>query len=273
MQFLVDRGTDRLAVRRHDNPRADTVIVIFPAMGVPAGYYDRFAAALVGAGYEVAVADLRGTGDSTPRPTRASAYGYADLADDVGAVLESLADRRAGRRTLLLGHSLGGQACVLRLARSSASVDGLVLIGVGLPYWRSYDRRRLGVYGFTQAIAATSALLGIWPGWGFGGRQARGVIRDWGHTARHGVFPGGLGEERLAGISVPVLAISVDDDRYTPPSTTDHLTAKLTGSVVTRHHLSRDEAGVALDHFRWVKAGSAISRRIDTWLGDRVIAD
>ncbi|GAB3957438.1 hypothetical protein GCM10027614_72910 [Micromonospora vulcania] len=110
----------------------------------------------------------------------------------MGDVLSALKPRLDGRTRLLLGHSLGGQAALLHLAlHGSAAVDGLALIAVGVPHWRSYPGARgLGVLPYTQGIAATAALLGVWPGWGFGGRQARGVIRDWAYTARTGRFPG-----------------------------------------------------------------------------------
>jgi predicted alpha/beta hydrolase len=158
-------------------------------MGVPGGYYERLAVSFGDAGFAVAVADLRGTGESIPTPSRGSLYGYQELVDDIGAVLEALAPQREGRKTILLGHSLGGQACVMRLARSQQGVDGLVLVAVGMPYWRIYGRQRLGVFGYTQGITALTALLRVWPGWSFGGKQARGVIRDWGYTGRHGAFP------------------------------------------------------------------------------------
>ncbi|MEV0455465.1 alpha/beta hydrolase family protein [Catellatospora methionotrophica] len=273
MQLTVDRGSDRLGVQLHpaQDPAAP-LIVVFPAMGVPAGYYTRFAHALNAAGLGVAVADLRGTGTSAPPPSRASRYGYPELADDVDAVLDALAEHRAGRRTILLGHSLGGQVCVLHLAREAArgaghSVDGLVLIAVGLPYWRAYPRRGLGVLAMTQFVNAVSGLLRVWPGWGFGGRQARGVIKDWAFTARRGSFPAHLGATAgLAAVDLPVLAISVDDDQYTPPETTDHLVAALTGAKVRREHLTAADAAVPLDHFKWVKAGAALAPRITAWL-------
>jgi predicted alpha/beta hydrolase len=221
------------------------------------------------------VTDLRGTGASTPKPSRASRYGYADLAGDVGAVLDALKDRRAGRRTVLIGHSLGGQACALHLALTPEStVDGLVFVAVGLPYWRGYQgNRRASVFAFTQGIGVISAVLGVWPGWGFGGRQARGVMRDWAYTARNGRFPSlnsggarhGAGhdpEAALARIDVPVLAVSVEHDQYTPPATTDLLCAKLTAAPVTREHYTLAEAGGPLDHFTWARSGGPLARRI-----------
>jgi predicted alpha/beta hydrolase len=168
---------------------------------------------------------------------------------------------------LLLGHSLGGQVALLHLALTEQSnVDGVVLVAVGLPYFRSYRRgRRLAVLGFTQYIAGVSALLRIWPGWGFGGRQARGVIRDWGHTARTGRFPAMRGVDVEAGlrrVQTPTLAVSVDHDQFTPAPTLDHLVAKLTAAPVVREHYSTEQAGAPLDHFLWVRAAAPLASRI-----------
>jgi predicted alpha/beta hydrolase len=278
MQLTIDRGGDQLNVTVHPAAEMDApLVVIMPAMGVPGGYYGRLAPAFHQAGLSLAIADLRGNGASTPKPSRASRYGYDELTDDVAAVLDALRAQQPGRRTVLLGHSLGGQISLLHLARATArgAVDpdfaGLALIAVGLPYWRDYPARvRLGVLGYTQAINLVSAALRFWPGWTFGGRQARGVIRDWAYTARTGGFPAALGPEAtgsgLAAIRTPVLAISVDHDQYTPPATTDQLVAMLPGAKVRREHLTVLDAGVPLDHFIWVKAGPVVAARLADWL-------
>jgi predicted alpha/beta hydrolase len=262
----VERGADRIAVHRYPIP-ADPVaaVVVWPAMGVPAGYYRPFAQELVGAGLAVVVADLRGTGGSTPPASRRSRYRFADLVDDIGAVQEALRSTVDGRRTLLIGHSLGGQAALLHCALSDDStVDGLVLVGVGLPYFRVYPgRRSVGVLAMTQSIVAATETLGVWPGWGFGGRQARGVIRDWGYTARHGRYPRLRGvdvEAALREVRTPVLAVDIAHDTLTPQSTVDHLVAKLRSAPVTREHYAVE--GERLDHFRWVRASGPLAARI-----------
>jgi predicted alpha/beta hydrolase len=265
-QEYLDRGNDRLGL--HVYPSADDApaVVIWPAMGTPARFYRQFAAKLGAAGLAVFVVDLRGTGTSTPVPSRSSRYGYADLAGDVGAVLDHLKPRLDGRRRYLLGHSLGGQACALHLGlHGDADVDGLILVAVGLPYFRLYPGpRQLGLLGFTQWISATSAVLGVWPGWGFGGRQARGVIRDWGYTARHGRFPrldGIDAEAALTAVRTPVLAISVERDQFTPPGTLDHLCRKLAAAPVERVHLPGE-----LDHFSWVRASEPVVERVTAFI-------
>jgi predicted alpha/beta hydrolase len=269
-QEWVDRGTDRLGLHIYPDPGDRPLVVVWPAMGVPARYYRPFAADLLSAGFAVVVADLRGTGSSTPRPSRSSRYGYAELVADVGAVLDTLKPSTDGRPVLLLGHSLGGQACAVHLALSGedSMVDGLVLVGVGLPYWRDYRSGARTVLPMTQGINAVSAVLGVWPGWGFGGRQARGVIRDWAHTARTGRYPALDGvdvEAALAAVRTPVLAVTVEHDQYTPPSTLDRICGKMRAAPVEREHYTVVRAGGQLDHFRWVRAAGPLAGRIATF--------
>ncbi|WP_213450724.1 alpha/beta hydrolase family protein [Rhizomonospora bruguierae] len=275
MPEFVERGADRVALHHYPEPEGVAgapVAVLWPAMGVPARYYRPFAEQLRAAGLAVVVADLRGTGASTPPPGRRSRYGYPELVADVAAVQAALAGRLAGRRVLLVGHSLGGQACLMHLATSGdggpgdPTVDGLVLVGVGLPHWRLYRGvNRYGVRLSIGAIRAASAVLGVWPGWGFGGRQARGVIRDWSYTARTGRFPR-LGETDpeagLAGVTVPVLAVDIEGDGLTPAAVLDHLCAKLPNARVKRETYTRAEAGAPLDHFRWARAAGPLATRI-----------
>jgi predicted alpha/beta hydrolase len=250
----VERGTDRLALHVYPDTGGPVALVL-PAMGVPARYYRPFAEHLRGFGFTVVVADLRGTGDSTPHPSRRSRYGYAELVDDIAAVRDTLPK---GRTTVLIGHSLGGQVALLSQAREQ-TVDGLVLVATGLPYFRAYPGwRRLWALALTQGIAAATALLGVWPGWGFGGRQARGVIRDWAYTARHGRYPRDA-EAALRSMGTPVLAVTVTGDTYTPPGTTGHLVGKLAAAPVTR------EVHEGPDHFRWVRASAGLAERIAAW--------
>ncbi|MGN9912298.1 alpha/beta hydrolase family protein [Phytohabitans sp. LJ34] len=269
VQEHLDRGTDRLGLQVYPEPDgvADApVVVVWPAMGVRARYYRPLAASLRQAGLAPVVIDLRGTGASTPAPSRSSRYGYADLAADIGAVQEALKPRLDGRRRLVLGHSLGGQAALLHeaLRPGDSTVDGVVLVAVGLPYWRTYPRRRLGVLAMTQSIGATSAVMRVWPGWSFGGRQASGVMRDWAHTARTGRFPHLDGvdvEAALREVRTPVLAISIDHDQYTPHETLDHLCAKLESAPLVRERHTIPGA----DHFTWVRDADGIAARVAEW--------
>jgi predicted alpha/beta hydrolase len=273
VQEFLDRGGERLGLHVYPDSPDAPVVVLWPAMGVPARYYRPFARQLTDRGLSVVVVDLRGTGSSQPAPSRRSAYGYAELTSDVAAVLAALKPRTDGRRVFLLGHSLGGQICTLHLALTGdQSVDGLILVAVGLPWYRLYPgRRRWGVLGFTQTIAGLSAVLRVWPGWRFGGRQSRGVMRDWGYTARHGRFPrldGTDVEAALGQVRTPVLAVSVADDQFTPASLLDHLCTRL-GGPVQRVHITAADAGAAIDHFSWVRANVPVVARVCAFVSDR----
>jgi len=259
----VDRGTDRLALHTYPHDGSGPAVLFLPAMGVPARYYRPFATALAAHGLAVSVADLRGTGASTPAPSRATRYGYAELTADIGALLERL----DGRPVVLAGHSLGGQAALLHAAvHRPPKVVGLALVAVGIPYWRGgYGRRGFGLLPFTQGIAATAAVLGYWPGWGFGGRQARGVMSDWAYSARTGRYrpvDGTDPEQALNDLTTPVLMVSVEQDAYTPAPIVDFTASKLRSAPVERDHFDAERAGAPLDHFRWARAGTAIAARV-----------
>jgi predicted alpha/beta hydrolase len=262
-------GGDSLALHSYPDDGTAPMALILPAMGVPARYYRHFAAELHAAGFAVVALDLRGNGASTPRPSRATRYGYSDLVDDVAAVCDALIERRAGRPLLLVGHSLGGQIGLLHAANDPAGIAGVVLVAAAIPYWRAYPgRRRYGLLGMTQYIAATSAVLGVWPGWGFGGRQAGRVMTDWARTARTGTYGNLSGaDEALAKLSVPVLAISFEGDNLVPAPVVDNYIGLVRAAPVERAHITAADLGAPGDHFTWTRMSSPVVNRITRFAG------
>lgn len=266
VQDHIDHDGQRLGVHRY--PAADgPSVLLLPAMGVPAGYYRRFALELSALGLGVAVADLRGTGASTPRAVRAQRYGYAELVADVPVVLDHLHGHGfLDRPLLLIGHSLGGHVGSLHLATEPSSpVRAMALIACGIPWHRVYGWRAPMVHGMATGLRATARVLGHWPGVGFAGRQTHGVIRDWAHTVHTGRLPGPGGmdtDAALAGVRRPVYAVTVADDQFTPPATTEHMVGKFASSAVSTHHYTVEEAGGKLDHFLWARSSAALAGRI-----------
>lgn len=267
VEYLPLASGDSLAVHSYPDDGSAPMALILPAMGVPARYYRHFAAELHKAGFAVVALDLRGNGASTPRPSRRTRYGYADLVDDVATVCAALAERRAGRPLVLVGHSLGGQIGLLHAANDPAGIAGVVLVAAAIPYWRAYPgRRRLGLWAMTQSIGAVSAVLGVWPGWGFGGRQAGRVMTDWARTARtggYGNLPGA--DEALAKLSVPVLAISIEGDSLVPAPVVDNYATLFSTAPVERTHFGEAEFGTPTNHFTWTRMSEPVANRISAF--------
>ncbi|WP_043733673.1 alpha/beta hydrolase family protein [Nocardia asiatica] len=262
-------------VHRHtvtpDAPRP--VLVIVPGLGVPAGYYELFASALAARGFDVAIGEMRGNGDSRPKPSAASTFGYHELVSvDFPAIFEVVREQFPDSTPYLLGHSMGGQLGVMYAARIRGRLGGLILIASGTPYYRGY--RGLSGPGMlvgTAAISLTASLAGFWPGdrvtMGFG-RQSKVLISDWARLARTGRFvPVGADidyEERIARLRLPVLSITMTGDDLTPPSSADHLLEKLPNAEVTRWRQPEP-----LGHNGWIRQYGSTVDQIEKWLRDR----
>lgn len=252
----------------------DPVAIFLPALGVAAGYYGPFAAALAAEGVATLVADFPGQGVSRPLASRRNDFGYAAVSDDVVAATVAVAQERyPGRRLAFIGHSFGGQVAIIHLAAHPSIVNALVLIGSGSPYWRGFPRR-FRLLAQTQLLGAVAALRGHWPGdrWGFGGRQPRRLMREWARFARRGdlVVDSGptAAEPDFAGIDLPVLAVTLDNDSLAPQGSVDNLAGKLVGARVEHRFVSRaaGEEGPAFDHFTWARHPGSFAAEVATWL-------
>ncbi|MGX7826486.1 alpha/beta hydrolase family protein [Actinokineospora sp. 24-640] len=245
-------------------------IVIWPAMGVAARHYARFAEALTTAGFAVLVVDLPGQGASLPRASRAPGIGYHGLAAWCFPAITAVArDRSPGAALAHLGHSLGGQVMLLAEARE-ADADALVLVASGTPHARAFGGvRGLGVRLWAGVMRAVTAMAGYWPGhrMGFGGRQSKALVRDWSHTVLTGAFAPAHAdvdyEQALRGVTVPVLAVTVEGDDLAPPRAVAALCAKAPHARVDWRHFDPPEA---VDHIRWTRQGQALAPVVAEWL-------
>ncbi|MBM4508585.1 alpha/beta fold hydrolase [Rhodococcus hoagii] len=130
-------------VRLFPGPEGAPVVVIVPGLGIPGAFYDRFANSIVDHGFCAATCELRGQGDSRPRPSASSAFGYQEWC--------RWTCRRCSRwfgsgstpaRPFLLGHSMGGQLGVMYAARIRGRLGGLILVASGSPYYRGFPGTR-----------------------------------------------------------------------------------------------------------------------------------
>ncbi|QIS23140.1 alpha/beta hydrolase family protein [Nocardia terpenica] len=254
-----------------DAPRA--VIVIVPGLGVPGAFYGDVARELAGRGFDVAVGELRGNGDSRPTPSASSTYGYHELvAVDFPAMFEVVRTRFPASTPYLLGHSMGGQLAVMYAARVRGRLGGLILIASGTPYFRGYGGiARPAMLLAPAAVSLTANLAGFWPGdritaGGFG-RQSKVLISDWARLARTGRFaPAGADidyDERIARLRLPVLSITIEGDDLTPRGSAGHLLEKLPAARVTTWHQPE-----ALGHNGWITEPGSTVDRIEKWVRD-----
>jgi predicted alpha/beta hydrolase len=254
-----DEGTSfRVSLARAADPGAPVVLVA-PAMGMGARYYLPLVEALAASGVHGAVAEQRGHETEGGRvPGRDYDFGYAELLDDLTAAVAAVRAELPGAPLHLLGHSLGGQIATMYAALHP--VDGLVLVASSTPYWRHWGPRLLAAgHGFPLV----ARMVGHFPGArvGFAGREARGVIRDWGRLARTDRFP--IADDRVAAIEAPLLVISVEGDTLGVPRAIAGLADRMPRAAVTRAHLDED----GIDHMRWARQPESVVPLIGKWLG------
>ena len=257
----------RFAVTLHPAAAAGPVVLVVPAMGMPAGYYGKLATALADAGWSTAVMEQRGHEETGGRrPGRRHDFGYADLVDDIDAAASLLA--ADGDGLVLLGHSLGGQVGSAYAASHPDRLTGLILVASGSVHWRLWSPAFLVL---SQGFGLLAQAVGHFPGTrlGFAGREARGVMRDWARFARTERLA--FGRPRvdhstaLSRLDLPTLAISVEGDTLAPPASVDGLVAMMPSADVTRIHLDVD----GVDHFRWARQPESVLPTITRWLEAR----
>lgn len=251
----------------HDN------IVLMAALGVQARFYLPLAIALRDGGFNVALIEQRGHGDSSLRASRDTDFGFRDaLVDDIPAVIDWLTTHAPGLRCLLMGHSLGGHYAAITAGRLPEHVQGVILVACGSPWIDAFSgktRRQLQV--LVKLIPLFGSLLGYYPGdrLGFGGREARTLMNDWLALAKTNVYSAfGLNADLDAGIAQytgPVLSLRMTDDPFAPEAAMAAVTGKFSSSQITKVVIDARELGDNADHFRWARTPAAIVRRVQQW--------
>lgn len=243
------------------------VVLIVPAMGVPARFYVPLAESLVRRGLHAVTVDLRGIGSSNRRASRRTDFGYAEMVEsDLPAAVTVVRARFPHSPLWLLGHSLGGQLSALYLARNPDAAQGLLLVASASIHYKTWPANgRWGLLAFSQFFALIASVLGYLPGkrLGFGGLEAKTVIHDWARLGRRGVFaPSGSSfdyEAALRALARPVLGLSLAGDLYAPRAGMAALLGKMPSAQVEHRHLDADDlGGKRLDHFNWVKSPDAL---------------
>lgn len=124
--FLNSADHLRLFWQRFTPPRAKATVLVLHGAGDHGGRYPALTTALVHAGFQVALLDLRGHGQSDGRRWYIDAF--TDYLHDVDAFVAKLSqDGMAGERLFAVGHSQGGLLASLWAMRHARLLSGLVL--------------------------------------------------------------------------------------------------------------------------------------------------
>jgi predicted alpha/beta hydrolase len=252
-----------LLARIPDSPRA--ALLWLPALGVAAKHYLPFAETLAARGIAVFLHEWRGNGSSNLRAGRKCDWGYRELFADIAAGEAAIDAHVPGLPRILGGHSLGGQLACCRLALAPRSARSLWLVASGAPYWRSFPAPTRWwlpfAYRFLPWLADRRGAL---PGRrvGFGGNEARGVIRDWSRTALAGRYAAaGMDfdfERALAAVDVEARAVVMARDWLGPPGSLRFLLGKMPAVHARIETLEAIAPGIVADHFCWLKAPDAV---------------
>ena len=254
-------------------PRAPQASLLWlPALGVAAKHYLPFAEALAARGIAVFVHEWRGNGGSSLRADRTHDWGYRELLfRDLPSSEAAVAEQLPGLPRILGGHSLGGQLACCRLGLLSREAAAelptrLWLVASGAPYWRAFPSRTRWwlpfAYRFLPWLADRRGAL---PGRrvGFGGDEARGLIRDWARSAlsgRYAAVGGDIGlDEAMAQVEIETRALALDSDWLAPESSLRFLLSKLPRAQVRVDSVDGDTLGARADHFAWMKHPGAIA--------------
>lgn len=250
-------------------------MIIFPAMGVAASYYEPLALHLAEQGIACITADLRGLGHSSLRPSRHCNYGYEEMIQlDYLAIFKNIAQKFPQRKKYIIGHSLGGQLAALFLSRHDFGVQGLILIAscsVHPSGWQGWGAWR--VWFALRFFALITKTLGYFPGdqVGFGGLAARQHLLDWCQQGRTGQYrPAGSDfdyEAALGQLQIPTLAISIEGDDFAPAAAMKNLYGKFhpAAPVKTVVYTKAAADDPRLNHFNWARKPQGIAQLLAEW--------
>lgn len=254
----------------------EAAILMEPAMGVRASYYAPVMSALAERGLAAASVDLRGIDTSSLRASRNTDFSYHEMiSEDFSAAVKAIANRFPTARVFLMGHSLGGQLSCLFTAKEPDRIEGIILVAACSVYYRKWPfPSNFGVLTLQQFAYRVSQIYGHYPGrvFGFGGREARGVLRDWqrqGYTGRYELAGAETDfEALLARVETRILSVRMTDDTtLAPEGPVEHLLEKMPRSTITRRALDPGEAGArTMGHFGWVRYGELIGSIVADWV-------
>jgi len=256
-----------LLARVPTQPRAH--LLWLPALGVAARHYLPFAEAFAARGIAVYLHEWRGNGSSSLRPSRTQDWGYREiLAQDLPASLANVPGH-ADTPLIIGGHSLGGQLACCFAGLHPQRFARVWLVASGTPYWRTFPAPRGWtlplVYRFLPWLAQRQGVL-HGRKLGFGGTEARGLIRDWSRVGLNNHYAAaGMAtdlEAAMRDLRGQAAAVVMDHDWLAPTGSMQGLLAKMPGMRAQLSVVSAQMLGARADHFAWMKTPEAVVEQL-----------
>jgi predicted alpha/beta hydrolase len=273
-----------IAVERHDakdeGGRADVagVAIVASAMGVTQSFYAPFARWLAAQGVATYTFDYRGVGESAPpegtlRGFRATIDDWATL--DCAAVIDDASSRFPGKPIFWIGHSVGAQ--ILGLIPNRDRVRAMLSVAAGSGYYR-YNARPLRYYVLSLwAVVMPLALKlsGYFPGKRLRvvGDLPYGVAEQWRRWCLAADYLGVEGadvRDQLARVTVPITALSFQDDEMMTLRGTRALFDLYAGSKVDIQRVRPADVGVrSIGHLGFFRAKmeQTLWPMVPAWMG------
>ncbi len=265
-------------------PESDRTIVILPALGIRASFYKQFAKALNQHGFNAVLFEQRGYGRSALRASKQNNWGFLEwLVQDIPAVLNWV-KAEFGDEVALMGHSLGGHMAASYCALNPTKVSRLILPACGSPWAQAYrGKARFQIGLLYHLIPIMNVIFGYYNGklTGFGGGEARGVMEDWRHLAKHNIYhAAGLGHDLdplFQNFAGKLLSLRYTDDAFAPEAAVSAVLDKFIAADIEKCVLSASDfvaatkdgqaerATLQADHFSWAKRPEASVRAIADW--------
>lgn len=217
--------------------QGDTAVVLLHGVGGGHAAFDATLPVLAAAGYRAVAWDAPGYGASGLGPNETADLSMGSMA----SALLRLVDALGARRTVVVGHSMGGmiaqEACTQRPGR----FDGLVLFATSAAFgkpggdWqREFLKSRfaaldagLGMAGLAPVLVGGMLAMGARPAAREAAVRLMATVPEATYRAALAAIVSFNRLENLASIDVPVLCLACEADKTAPPGVMEKMADRL----------------------------------------------
>ena len=263
-----------LFVYPNPNSNISKTLLIGPALGLSASYYQPFALALAERGYHCVIMEQRGHGESALRPSHKSNWGFGEwLSEDIPSTIAWINARFPDTDIVPIGHSISGHLFSCYAGLYPNTFKKIILITCVSPWIKAYNGERgmrLQFLCYTLPIVQT--ILGYYPGktYGFGGTEARGMMQSWRELAKENRYvANGIEQDlnkSLSHFQGQLLSLRMEHDNLASDKAYEVVLDKFNSATIDRIVIDSATAGFNIDHFRWARKPEASTNAIDEWL-------